>query len=75
MVKIHWYNLYTDEKKQIGEKENVEQAWKLIADYIKDMNFQSYYYRYWEENDCIYVDYGSHICWFIIEPIHKEGVI
>jgi hypothetical protein len=75
MVKIHWYNLYTDEKKQIGEKESIEQAWKLIADYIKGMNFQSYYYRCWEENGCTYVDYGSHTYWFIIEPIHEEGVI
>ena len=38
-----------------------------IAEYLKKINFKSYYYRMWIKDDYTYIDYGSHSDFFILD--------
>lgn len=52
--------------REIGQANNEKEAFKIIKDFLSTHNFTSYYTRYWEEDDCLKVDVGSHTEFFYI---------
>ena len=55
------------EKKYIGCGENYDEAFDVMLDYLTNtLNFKSYYTRFWEFEDGMKCDYGSHtkFMWF-----------
>jgi hypothetical protein len=61
----------TDNKnKDYGTVETIELAWELITNYLKQINFKSYYCRQIElGSGKLWIDYGSHTHFFYIEII------
>lgn len=45
-----------------------------ITEFLKKINFKSYYYRTWSVDGYTYIDYGSHFNYFITDlNIMKEN--
>lgn len=66
MNKLYFGNL--DNK--ILLKENIATSKELMdvmKEYLNKINFKSHYYRFWTENDYLFIDFGSHINFFITE--------
>lgn len=56
--------LYTNKKEtQIGTAESKKEIVKFIANYLNEINYKSYYIRYWGSNPMI-VDFGEHDTFF-----------
>ena len=52
----------------IAKVPTLQEAWKAIEAYLAKINFQSYYYRTWDETPTKRkVDYGSHSEFFLLE--------
>ena len=39
----------------------------VMKEYLNKINFKSHYYRFWTENDYLFIDFGSHVNFFITE--------
>lgn len=46
-----------------------KQIFQYINQYLKDHNFKSYYMRFWNRDNQTYIDYGSHVDFFVVEPV------
>ena len=59
----------TDENmKLLGEFETIQEAYKRMYEYIKEIGFKSYYQRMWYiEKGLRVIDYGSHTKFFYIK--------
>lgn len=46
-----------------------KQIFQYINQYLKDNNIKSYYMRLWSRDNQTYIDYGSHVDFFVVEPV------
>lgn len=53
----------------ISEVNTWQQAVKCMNNYLKEINFKSYYMRFWIENNILVIDYGSHSNFFHISDM------
>lgn len=64
-MKVYFENSW-GKKREIGQASNREKAFEIIKNFLFEHNFISYYTRYWEEDDYLKVDVGSHTEFFYI---------
>ena len=53
----------------ISEVNTWQQAVKCMNNYLKEINFKSYYMRFWIENNTLVIDYGLHSNFFHISDM------
>ena len=46
---------------------------KKMYEYLNKINFKSYYQRIWEVDGYMYIDYGNHTNYFIIDNKIKDN--
>jgi hypothetical protein len=64
MIKLYWGDCI-DGYKEIGEYKNQKELSVAINEYLKSLNFKSYYSRHWVDDDGFTMcDYGSHVDFF-----------
>lgn len=52
----------------IAESDSREKLCEAMSNYINnELHFKSYYTRHWKKENREYIDYGSHVNFFIIE--------
>jgi hypothetical protein len=63
-----------DTSKNINvEVETIDEAHKVIDDYLKKINFKSYYTRTnFLKDNTMWIDYGSHTHFFYIKEVTNE---
>lgn len=64
-MKVYFENSW-GKKREIGQANNEKEAFKIINNFLSAHNFTSYYTRYWEENDYLKIDVGSHTEFFYV---------
>ena len=63
-----YFQDYNGRQKFIGLVGSLEDAFEEITNFLRERNYESYYSRYWiEENGDIAIDVGSHSEFFIIK--------
>lgn len=66
MIKVYFGN--NDSKELIGEATKDKEAYSIIDDYLKNViGWQDVYYRFWNEDGVLVIDFGSHSNFFYIE--------
>lgn len=69
MFKVYYGDF--DGKEHIGDFATEHEANKFISKYIASMNFKSYYWRMWMQNEFRVVDFGSHINFFFVKEVKE----
>lgn len=66
MIKVYFGN--NESKKYIGESNTDSGAFRIIYDYVKNViGWQEVYYRFWDEDGALVIDFGSHENFFYVE--------
>lgn len=66
MIKVYFGN--DESKKYIGESNTDSSAFRIIYDYVKNViGWQKVYYRSWDEDGALVIDFGSHENFFYVE--------
>lgn len=66
MIKVYFGN--NESKKYIGESNTESDAFRIIEDYVKKVvGWQEVYYRFWNKDGALVIDFGSHRNFFYIE--------
>lgn len=66
MIKVYFGN--DESKKYIGESNTDSGAFRIIEDYVKNViGWQKVYYRFWNEDGALVIDFGSHRNFFYVE--------
>lgn len=66
MIKVYFGN--DESKKYIGESNTDSGAFRIIYDYVKNViGWQKVYYRSWDEDGALVIDFGSHENFFYVE--------
>lgn len=66
MIKVYFGN--DKSKKYIGESNTDSGAFRIIYDYVKNViGWQKVYYRSWDEDGALVIDFGSHENFFYVE--------
>ena len=66
MIKVYFGN--NESKKYIGESNTDSGAFHIIYDYVKNViGWQKVYYRFWDEDGALVIDFGSHENFFYVE--------
>lgn len=66
MIKVYFGN--DESKKYIGESNTDSGAFRIIYDYVKNViGWHKVYYRSWNENGALVIDFGSHRNFFYVE--------
>jgi len=66
MIKVYFGN--NESKKYIGESNTDSGAFRIIYDYVKNVIcWQKVYYRSWDEDGALVIDFGSHENFFYVE--------
>lgn len=62
-MKIYYNN------EHIGDSIDSGHSFQVINQYLKDINYKSYYFNMWHKDDgkTTVVDYGSHVNFFYIK--------
>ena len=61
------YKLYDSDDVQYGEFRSLDECYGQIREYLKEIEFKSYYYRQnFIEDGLVKIDYGSHSHFFYI---------
>lgn len=56
------------------EVNTIEEAYKVIRDYIESINFKSYYWRHnFLDDGSTWVDYGSHSHFFYVKEVGSKN--
>lgn len=65
MIKVYFGN--KESKKYIGESNSESAAFRIIEDYVKNViGWQKVYYRSWNKDGALVIDFGSHRNFFYI---------
>ncbi len=64
-MKVYFENSQ-GKKREIGQVDSKEKAFEIIKDFLFEYNFTSYYTRYWEKDDYLKIDVGSHTEFFYV---------
>ena len=64
MKNLYFANYYNE---LIGIKKDCkeEEIYKEVAEFLKKYNYKNYYVRTWMENDELWIDFGSHVEFFV----------
>ena len=46
-------------EREIGRPHNEEEVFQIMNNFMKERNYESFYIRFWKENDVIIYDVGS----------------
>lgn len=66
MIKVYFGN--SESKKYIGECNSGSAAFRIINDYVENvLGWQKVYYRYWNKDAALVIDFGSHRNFFYIK--------
>ena len=66
MIKVYFGN--NESKKYIGESNTESEAFRIIEDYVKNViGWQKVYYRSWNKDGALVIDFGSHRNFFYVE--------
>lgn len=66
MIKVYFGN--DKSKKYIGESNTDSGAFRIIYDYVKNViGWQKVYYRSWDEDGALVIDFGSYRNFFYVE--------
>ena len=71
MIKLYITNALGFEpyEEYVGEYKTFKECNSAMNNILKTINFKSYYTRFWEDDEGIYIDYGSHVKYFLLKGI------
>lgn len=67
-MKLYFQERGKDDK-LVAEVKDEGEAWEKMQEYLAENmpEFKVYYTRGWRKDGCVYTDFGSHSCFFMLD--------